>query len=322
MTARVDAVGNLIGRLEAPRRRRTLLLGSHLDTVRDAGRYDGPLGVLAAIALRRAAARRRGAAVRARGARLRRRGGAALRHRLPRQPRASPGAFDAGLLDAPRRRRHRRCATRCARSAATRTAIAGAARGARATLLGYVELHIEQGPVLEARDAPVGVVSAIAGRTRAAAASSPARPATPGPCRWRCAATRWPPPRECVGAVEARRAGDRRAAWRRSGELYGRSRARQRDPGRVRRSARRAPPDDEPRAGGRRSRCARTRRRDRARRQGGVELGRCALEHTPAVAVRPALPRAAGGRRPRRAASTCPRSPAAPATTRVDARRR
>ena len=38
-------------------------------------------------------------------------------------------------------------------------------RGER--LLGYCEIHIEQGPVLEGRDAPVGVVSAIAGATRA-----------------------------------------------------------------------------------------------------------------------------------------------------------
>jgi len=33
-------------------------------------------------------------------------------------------------------------------------------------LLGYVEVHIEQGPVLEARDLPVGIVSAIAGQSR------------------------------------------------------------------------------------------------------------------------------------------------------------
>ena len=45
---RVDAVGNLIGRRDGPGP--TLLLGSHLDSVRDAGRYDGPLGVLLALA--------------------------------------------------------------------------------------------------------------------------------------------------------------------------------------------------------------------------------------------------------------------------------
>ena len=46
---RIDAVGNLIGRREAPGG--TLLLGSHLDTVRDAGRYDGVLGVMVALAV-------------------------------------------------------------------------------------------------------------------------------------------------------------------------------------------------------------------------------------------------------------------------------
>ena len=49
MAARRDAIGNLIGRL-GDGDGRTLLLGSHLDTVRDAGRYDGTLGVLVAIA--------------------------------------------------------------------------------------------------------------------------------------------------------------------------------------------------------------------------------------------------------------------------------
>jgi acetylornithine deacetylase/succinyl-diaminopimelate desuccinylase-like protein len=49
MTVHRDAIGNLIGRFEgddpdAP----AVLLGSHLDTVRDAGRWDGTLGVLVA----------------------------------------------------------------------------------------------------------------------------------------------------------------------------------------------------------------------------------------------------------------------------------
>ena len=48
MEVRRDAIGNLIGRLGGGERR-TLLIGSHLDTVRDAGRYDGVLGVLVAI---------------------------------------------------------------------------------------------------------------------------------------------------------------------------------------------------------------------------------------------------------------------------------
>src|SRR5579884_1549534 len=51
MEVRHDAVGNLIGRYEADAPgAKTMLLGSHLDTVRDAGEYDGPLGVLLAVA--------------------------------------------------------------------------------------------------------------------------------------------------------------------------------------------------------------------------------------------------------------------------------
>jgi allantoate deiminase len=45
----------------------------------------------------------------------------------------------------------------------------GAAARARSELLGYVELHIEQGPLLEALNLPVGVVTAISGATRLAA---------------------------------------------------------------------------------------------------------------------------------------------------------
>ncbi|MEG8128915.1 M20/M25/M40 family metallo-hydrolase, partial [Xanthomonas hortorum pv. gardneri] len=50
MQVRLDAAANLIGRYDgahadAP----ALLIGSHLDSVRDAGRYDGPLGILLGI---------------------------------------------------------------------------------------------------------------------------------------------------------------------------------------------------------------------------------------------------------------------------------
>ncbi|HEX6291543.1 MAG TPA: hypothetical protein VFZ66_20335, partial [Herpetosiphonaceae bacterium] len=51
MTTRRDNIGNLIGRYEAAQPgAKTLLLGSHLDSVRDAGKYDGPLGVMIALA--------------------------------------------------------------------------------------------------------------------------------------------------------------------------------------------------------------------------------------------------------------------------------
>src|SRR5258708_10477174 len=52
MSVQQDAIGNLIGRYEAHSPgpgTKTLLLGSHLDSVRDAGKYDGPLGVMIAL---------------------------------------------------------------------------------------------------------------------------------------------------------------------------------------------------------------------------------------------------------------------------------
>src|SRR5687768_7869284 len=50
MQARLDAIGNAVGRYEGERPGLPcLMLGSHLDTVRDAGKYDGMLGVITAI---------------------------------------------------------------------------------------------------------------------------------------------------------------------------------------------------------------------------------------------------------------------------------
>ena len=165
MAVHRDHIGNLRGRYDgagpiAP----SLLLGSHLDTVRGAGRYDGPLGVTVALA--------------------------AVQHlhdlqtRLPFAieviafadeeglrfgstylgSRAVAGTFDAGDLD---------------RTDADGISLAGAIRAfggvpeklgedtwSGGELLGYCEVHIEQGPVLEARDLPVGVVSAISGQER------------------------------------------------------------------------------------------------------------------------------------------------------------
>src|SRR5690349_11474053 len=51
MAARLDAIGNVCGRYEGARPGLPcLMLGSHYDTVRDAGKWDGPLGVITAIA--------------------------------------------------------------------------------------------------------------------------------------------------------------------------------------------------------------------------------------------------------------------------------
>src|SRR5436190_20006865 len=51
MAAHLDAIGNVCGRYEGDRPALPcLMLGSHYDTVRDAGKWDGPLGVITAIA--------------------------------------------------------------------------------------------------------------------------------------------------------------------------------------------------------------------------------------------------------------------------------
>jgi allantoate deiminase len=50
MNAHLDAIGNVCGRYEGERPRLPcLMLGSHYDTVRDAGKWDGPLGLITAI---------------------------------------------------------------------------------------------------------------------------------------------------------------------------------------------------------------------------------------------------------------------------------
>jgi hydantoinase/carbamoylase family amidase len=163
MTARRDAIGNVVGRWEPPggAAAGTLLLGSHLDTVVDAGRYDGMLGVLVAIAC---VERLRDApfAVEVYGFADEegvRYGTAYLGSGVV------AGTFDPAALD-------RRDAGGIAMADAIAafggdpSALASARRD-RSDLLGYVEVHIEQGPVLEAGDLPVGVVTGIAGQTRA-----------------------------------------------------------------------------------------------------------------------------------------------------------
>jgi allantoate deiminase len=158
-----DAAGNLVGRLPgADPAAGTLLLGSHLDTVRDAGAYDGPLGVLVALAC---AQRLRGALPFAidviafsdeEGLRF---GTAYLGSR------AVAGTFDPALLELVDEDGVSLRDALAAFGGAPGDIASAARRGER--LLGYLEVHIEQGPALEERGAPVGVVSAIAGATRA-----------------------------------------------------------------------------------------------------------------------------------------------------------
>ncbi|WP_211103978.1 allantoate amidohydrolase [Skermanella pratensis] len=165
MTARIDPAGNVVGRYEGTRPGLpALLIGSHIDTVRNAGKYDGNLGVLAGVA-----------AV----AELHRSG-----ERLPfavevigfgdeegvRFPvtltgsRALAGRFDPAALGATD-------AEGVAYADALRAfggdpdAIASAARDP-ADILAYVEAHIEQGPVLESENLGIGIVTGINGASR------------------------------------------------------------------------------------------------------------------------------------------------------------
>ena len=90
LEATIDAAGNVAARYEGRRAGApALMLGSHIDTVRDAGRYDGNYGALAALAVvEELASARRAPRSRDRNRRLRRRGGRSLPHHAHRLARA------------------------------------------------------------------------------------------------------------------------------------------------------------------------------------------------------------------------------------------
>ena len=167
MSVREDAIGNIIGRYEgaedgAP----AIMLGSHLDTVVMAGKYDGMLGVLCALACVEhlaAQARRLPQAIEIIGF--------ADEEGVRYQStflgsRAVAGEFDFTQLD------------RADKDGITMSdalinfgknpdELSGAVRQAD-EIVAYLEVHIEQGPVLEKEGLGVGVVTAIAGATRMA----------------------------------------------------------------------------------------------------------------------------------------------------------
>jgi allantoate deiminase len=163
MTAGQDEIGNLIGHYEGTGDK-TLVLGSHLDTVRDAGRYDGILGVMVAIACVQ---------------RLHDRG-----ERLPFSVEVAAFADEEGLRFGTTYLgssvyagafEEERLNLQDRDGVTLREAVRGFGgdpdalepRGRRnGDLLGYCEVHIEQGPVLEDHDLPVGIVTAINGQSR------------------------------------------------------------------------------------------------------------------------------------------------------------
>ena len=165
MAVRTDGVGNVIGRYEAAAPgAKAIVSGSHYDSVRNGGKYDGVLGILVPIAC---------------VARLQRCG-----HRLPLAievvafadeegarfqtsflaSRAFLGKFDTALLE--RRDADGVRFDEAMRAAGLDPAAIAANPRDPASIAAYVEVHIEQGPVLLEEGLPLGVVTAIAGGTR------------------------------------------------------------------------------------------------------------------------------------------------------------
>ena len=162
LEARRDAVGTLIGTLEgdapsAP----DIVIGSHSDTVPGGGRFDGIVGVLGAIEV----------------ARMLRASGRRLHHGLrvvdfaneegnPQGvklvgSRAAAGTLDRAALESTDR--HGTSLADLIDRAGYRSEDAHLARWRTRDVGAYVELHIEQGPVLEQRGAGIGVVSRVCG---------------------------------------------------------------------------------------------------------------------------------------------------------------
>lgn len=163
MEVSVDAAGNLRGLYPgtpptAPR----LFIGSHLDTVPHAGAFDGVLGVVMGIALvHMLAPRRLPFGIEVVGFSEEE----GVRFGVPFiGSRALAGTLDDGLLDRPD-----------VNGTTVRQAIASfgldpsriAEARYKAPVAGYLEFHIEQGPVLEASARPLGVVRRIVGQSRA-----------------------------------------------------------------------------------------------------------------------------------------------------------
>jgi allantoate deiminase len=168
MRAHLDAIGNVCGRYEGERPGLPcLMLGSHYDTVRDAGKWDGPLGLITAISCvadLNKKGRRLPFAIEVTG--FADEEGVRFASTLLGS-RAVAGTFNESVLGS------KDDAGISMRDALVQFGLdpdhVGAAARIRSELLAYIELHIEQGPVLEAKNLPVGVVTAISGATRLAA---------------------------------------------------------------------------------------------------------------------------------------------------------
>jgi allantoate deiminase len=161
----IDALGTVVGRYEAKEPGRpALLIGSHIDTVKDAGSYDGMLGVIAGIGVIEAlheADERLDFAVEVLAF------GDEENVRFPSNlssSRAIAGSFDFSTLDG---RDENGISLRQALIAfgGNPDGIAALAKR-KEDVIGYIEMHIEQGPVLDQENRAVGIVTAISGASR------------------------------------------------------------------------------------------------------------------------------------------------------------
>jgi allantoate deiminase len=157
-----DALGTVRGRFGDAKRR--LLIGSHLDTVVDAGKYDGPLGVIAAILAAEPFARAKvelpfGIDVLAFGDEE----GSRFPVTLTSSS-ACAGVFDNEELASADANGVTVAEALRAYGKDPKDIAAAAYRSDEAA--GYVEVHIEQGPVLENKGEPLGIVTGIVGQVR------------------------------------------------------------------------------------------------------------------------------------------------------------
>jgi allantoate deiminase len=163
LNVRRDALGNLIGR--RPGRRddaRVFVVGSHIDTVPDAGKYDGVLGVLLGVAAPRALADRPFGRTLDVIAFSEEEG---VRYATPYLgSRAVCGCFDPRLLE--RTDADGITLAQALLDFGLDPAAIPAAVYPAGQVAGYLEAHIEQGPVLESLGLSVGAVEAIVGQSR------------------------------------------------------------------------------------------------------------------------------------------------------------
>jgi allantoate deiminase len=165
MTAEIDAVGNVVGRYEglspeAP----TLLVGSHIDTVKNAGKYDGNLGVVVGIqAVAELHSRRELLPFAIEVIAFGDEEGVRFPVTLTGS-KAVAGVLDPATLAA--KDKDGISLGEALREFGCDPMGMPAVSRRRRNVLGYLEAHIEQGPVLDAEGLPVGIVTAISGASR------------------------------------------------------------------------------------------------------------------------------------------------------------